>query len=395
MRTAATRSFSRDLLEQVAGRAGHDRVEESFVVAEGGQHEATRSGSLRAHLPTDLHTVAVGEADVEDGDVGPDRADAADGLLRAVGLTDDLDVVLGLEEVAQSTADDVVVVHQEHADRHRAILAGAGGRRQRTRVARTVGTLVPPVPDLRPETPSGPVPTVRRTRGANREPPERRGPMTITETRPAENTTVAPADEPITITRRRIDAIALIAGVAAVLVLAAAGALLTWGSNFAEDYVGDELAAQAITFPPAESLQEEGRDDLVAFADGQVDTGEEAEAYASFIAGHIEGIAEGATYAELGDAERVAEEAATEAITSGAPANEVATLEEEAAAITGQRDSIFRGEMLRGTLLNAFAWSTMGRIAGIAATVAFAAAALMAVLVGLGFVHLRKMTAAQ
>ncbi len=217
--------------------------------------------------------------------------------------------------------------------------------------------------------------------------------MTITETRPAE--TVAPADEPITITRRRIDAIALIAGVAAVLVLAAAGALLTWGSNFAEDYVGDELAAQAITFPPAESLQEEGRDDLVAFADGQVDTGEEAEAYASFIAGHIEGIAEGATYAELGDAERVAEEAATEAITSGAPANEVATLEEEAAAITGQRDSIFRGEMLRGTLLNAFAWSTMGRIAGIAATVAFAAAALMAVLVGLGFVHLRKMTAAQ
>jgi hypothetical protein len=219
--------------------------------------------------------------------------------------------------------------------------------------------------------------------------------MTITETRPVEtSTTVEPADKPITVTRRRIDTIAIVAGVAAVVVLAAAGALLTWGSSFAEDYVGDELSAQAITFPPADALQEEGRDDLVAFADEQVNSGEEAEAYASFIAGHIEGIADGATYAELGTAERAAEEAATAAITANAPADEVAALEEEAAAITGQRDSIFRGEMLRGTLLNAFAWSTMGRIAGIAAIVAFVAAAAMAALVALGFVHLRKGTTA-
>jgi hypothetical protein len=216
--------------------------------------------------------------------------------------------------------------------------------------------------------------------------------MTITEARPAQSNTVRPADKPIKITRRTVDTIAVGAGVAAVAVLAAAGGLLTWGSNFAEDYVSDELSAQAITFPPAAVLEEEGRDDLVRFGEEQVDTGEEAEAYASFIAGHIEGIADGATYAELGDAERAAEEAATEAITSGAPAAEVAALEEEAAAITGQRDSIFRGEMLRGTLLNAFAWSTMGRIAGIAATVAFVAAAVMAALVAFGVVHLRRAT---
>jgi hypothetical protein len=219
--------------------------------------------------------------------------------------------------------------------------------------------------------------------------------MTITETRPVETTTaVEPAAKPIRITRRRVDTIAVGAGFAAVAVLVAAGGLLTWGNNFAEDYVGDELTAQAITFPPAEALQEEGRDDLVTFADEQVTTGEEAEAYASFIAGHIEGIADGATYAELGTAERAAEETATAAITANAPADEVAALEEEAAGITGQRDSIFRGEMLRGTLLNAFAWSTMGRIAGIAAVVAFVAAAVMAALVALGLVHLRKGTTA-
>ncbi len=218
--------------------------------------------------------------------------------------------------------------------------------------------------------------------------------MTVTETRPVETATVVtPADKPIKITRRRLDTIAVGAGVAAVVVLAVAGGLLTWGSNFAQDYVDDELTAQAITFPPAEALQEDGRDDLVGFADEAVNTGDEAEAYASFIAGHIDAIADGATYAELGTAERAAEEALTEAITSEAPADEVAALEEEAAGITGQRDSIFRGEMLRGTLLNAFAWSTMGRIAGIAAIVAFAAAAVMAALVALGVVHLRKTTA--
>ena len=46
--------------------------------------------------------------------------------------------------------------------------------------------------------------------------------------------------------------------------------------------------------------------------------------------------------------------------------------------------------MLRGTLLNAYAWSTVGRIAGIAAVGAFIAAAAMAILVVAGVVHLRR-----
>jgi hypothetical protein len=204
------------------------------------------------------------------------------------------------------------------------------------------------------------------------------------------DTGVTVADAPIKITRGRIDHLLIWSGGAIAVVLVVAGVLLTWGSSFSEDYVHDELAAQAITFPPAAALEEEGRDDLVTYADQQVDTGTEAEAYASFIAGHVEGIADGATYAELGDVEREAEAATVAALESGAPAAEVTALEEEAAGISGQRDSIFRGEMLRGALLSTFAWSTIGQIAGYAAIAAFIGALVMAGLVIAGVLHLSR-----
>ena len=204
----------------------------------------------------------------------------------------------------------------------------------------------------------------------------------------------APAVEaPVKITRKRIDAILVWLGVAAAAVLVAAGGLLTWGSTFAEDYVHDELAAQNITFPDADSLREDGRADLVKYADEQVDTGAEAEAYSSLIGTHVDGIADGATYSELGGPERAAQASVTEATEAGAPAAEVEALQAEADELTAQRDSVFKGEMLRGTLLSTYAWSTIGRIAGIAAWVAFAGALVMAGLVVAGVFHLRKLSA--
>jgi hypothetical protein len=214
--------------------------------------------------------------------------------------------------------------------------------------------------------------------------------MTILEERPTTKTHETPVDKPIPVTRRRIDHLLIGAGVLAAVVLAIAGGLLTWGSNFSQDYVGDELSAQNITFPPSEALVEEGREDLAEFGGAQVDTGEEAEAYASFIQGHVENTAGGLTYAEIPD--RAARTALQEAIDSGAPADEIAELEQEATTLSQQRDTVFKGEMLRGTLLNAYAWSTMGRIAGIAATAAFAAAAVMLVLSAAGAMHLRRVT---
>jgi hypothetical protein len=177
-------------------------------------------------------------------------------------------------------------------------------------------------------------------------------------------------------------------GLIAAIVFAVAGGLLAWGANFANDYVYDELSSQNVVFPDEASLTEQGRDDLVKYADEQVTTGSEAEAYASYIGGHLEGIADGQTYSEIDD--RGAAAAVEEARESGASEAEIADLQATADQLTAQRDSLFRGETLRGLLLSSFAWSTMGRIAGIAAWVAFTGAAVMAALTVAGVIHLRR-----
>jgi len=55
---------------------------------------------------------------------------------------------------------------------------------------------------------------------------------------------------------------------------------------------------------------------------------------------------------------------------------------------------VFKGETLRGLLLNAYAFGTMGMIAGIAAIAAFVAAVIMLILSGLGLMHARRVSPA-
>jgi hypothetical protein len=179
-------------------------------------------------------------------------------------------------------------------------------------------------------------------------------------------------------------------GVVALAVFAVAGGLLTWGNRFSSDYVRRELGSQHVTFPSAAALTEDGRADLAKWGGRTVDTGGEAQAYASYINGHLQKIANGATYADLGTPERAAKTAVQTAITAGEPEATIADLRAKATALTAQRTSMFQGETLRGLLLSAYAWSTVGRIAGIAAIGAFVAAGLMLVLVALGLIHHRK-----
>ncbi|WP_205528484.1 hypothetical protein [Desertimonas flava] len=194
----------------------------------------------------------------------------------------------------------------------------------------------------------------------------------------------------VAIRRRTVDTVLIALGAVAAVVFGVAGGLLTWGANFADDYVGRELGAQQVFFPDEAALVDEGREDLVKFAGEQVTTGDEAEAYASYIDGHLQGIADGATYAELGAVQGEARAAVTAATEEGASEDEIAELQATVDEITSQRDTLFRGETLRGLLLSTYAWSTIGTIAGIAAIVAFVAAGLMAVLVVAGLVHLRR-----
>ena len=209
------------------------------------------------------------------------------------------------------------------------------------------------------------------------------------EVRPV-NPTTTPVAPVVALKRRSIDSILIGFGVVAMAAFAVAGGLLSWGHNFSTDYVTKELASQNISFPSADALTKGDRADLVKWADHKVDTGAEAQAYASFINGHLAAVAGGATYADLGTPESAAKADVAAAVKAGKTTEEVAALQAKADVITNQRNTMFKGETLRGLLLSAYAWSTVGTIAGYAAFGAFAAAALMLVLVVLGLIHHRR-----
>ena len=214
----------------------------------------------------------------------------------------------------------------------------------------------------------------------------------LTDDSPATTTAAPGADPVVPLRRSTIDKVLIGFGAITTVVLLAAGGLLMWGANFSDDYVHRELSSQNVFFPDREALEAEGRDDLVEYAGEQVTTGKQAEAYSSYIDGHLQGIADGKTYSEVDD--RGAAEAVKEAEEAGADPAEIAELQATADQLKAQRDTLFKGETLRGLLLTSYAWATIGTIAGIAAWVAIAGAVLMAILTIAGVVHLRRLTAA-
>jgi hypothetical protein len=221
--------------------------------------------------------------------------------------------------------------------------------------------------------------------------------MTIIEANTATAATAVPTPLPrvVAVGRRTIDTVLSASGAVMTAALVVAGALLMWGSNFSADYVDRELSSQHIRFPDAAALAKGGRADLVEYAGETVNSGPEAQAYASYIDGHLAGIGGGKTYADLGEVETAAKAAVESARTGGSTESEIAALQAEADSITAQRNTVFKGETLRGLLLSAFAWAKVGAIAGYAAIAAFVAGAVMLVLTALGIRHHHKEVAAQ
>jgi hypothetical protein len=174
--------------------------------------------------------------------------------------------------------------------------------------------------------------------------------------------------------RRTFDIMMAAAGLLLALTLVVSGGLLTWAHNFIGNEVHSQLAAQQIYFPASNSPAIKAPEfaAMHQYAGQQLTTGAQAEVYADhFIANHLKAIGGGKTYAQV----------SAEAQLS--PGN--ATLKATAA-------TLFQGETLRGLLLNAYAFGTMGMIAGIAAVAAFIAAFFMLVLSGLGLLHARRVT---
>ena len=148
--------------------------------------------------------------------------------------------------------------------------------------------------------------------------------------------------------------------------------MLTWAHTFIGNEVHTQLASQQIFFPAANSKAVAAPEfaAMRQYGGQQLTTGAQAEVYADhFIANHLKAIGGGKTYAKL---------------------SAEAQLQPKNTVLAGEVATVFKGETLRGLLLNAYAFGTMGTIAGIAAIAAFIAGAVMLVLSGLGLVHARR-----
>lgn len=194
--------------------------------------------------------------------------------------------------------------------------------------------------------------------------------------------------------RKTFDAILTAGGLVLAVVLLVAGGLLTWGNHFVADQVRTQLAQEKIFIPTADSGALDNpaiKPYLGKYAGQQLTTGDQAKAYADhFIAVHVKAISGGKTYAELGDAQTALKGDIAKAKAAG---TSTAALDAQLADLTVTRDTVFKGETLRGLLLNAYAFGTMGRIAGIAAVASFVGAGVMLLLSLLGLLHLRKVPA--
>jgi hypothetical protein len=151
-----------------------------------------------------------------------------------------------------------------------------------------------------------------------------------------------------------------------------AGILAVVGGSYAHKVVHDQLAPQKIFFPA--SAKEGLPANLQQYAGQQVDTGPEAKAYADkFINLHLQEIGGGKTYSEV----------------SGAS---LANPKDEQLAQTTQ--TLFRGETLRGLLLNAWGWGLVGTVALIAGWVLIALGAILFTLPALDALLNRRKTPA-
>lgn len=188
--------------------------------------------------------------------------------------------------------------------------------------------------------------------------------------------------------RRTLDLLASAGGLLIAAILLVAGLVLSANASFANTYVADQLGAQKITFPTVDELTDEERavPCLVEYAGQPLTTGKQAECYANeYIGLHLKSTADGKTYADLGEPQSALRAQVEQARAAGDP--NLAKLEEQLAEVTRQRETVFKGETLRGLLLTSYGFSEFGVKASQGATVAYLAAGLLVLLSAAGFVH--------
>jgi hypothetical protein len=172
--------------------------------------------------------------------------------------------------------------------------------------------------------------------------------------------------------RKTFDKIVTIIGAGLTVFLFVVTGLVNWGASFASDSVASQLKAQEITMPATTGNADESADVTAYFKEhgGKLmSTGKDAQMYADhFIGFHMSHMP---TYNE-----------ATALARSASP--------DKKAAADATVETVFKGNMLRGTLLTAYAFGTLGMLAGYGAIAALIGALLMLVLTIAGVIHLRR-----
>ncbi len=168
-------------------------------------------------------------------------------------------------------------------------------------------------------------------------------------------------------------------GLVVVVVLIVAGALLMWGYSYDNSNVHNQLAEQQIVFPPKSvwAHAKAGTEItpsmipyLEKYSGEQLLTGQQAEAYADhFIKIHLSELPYGGVYSKLSAAARAN------------PTN---------AKLAALEQTSFQGTTLRGLLLEAYGFSTIGQVMFWGAIASFCLAFIMSILVGLGLRHARR-----
>jgi len=167
--------------------------------------------------------------------------------------------------------------------------------------------------------------------------------------------------------------------IVAIVLLAASGGLF-YAHNFVHSQVREQLVQQKITFPEADSkplnaLPEADKKAVAKYAGQQLLTGAQAKVFAdNYIAVHLKKSGDGKTYAE---------------VSTAALANPSDT------KLAAQVQTLFRGETLRGLLLNAYAFDTMAIVAKYAALTALVGGVILSILAVLGFHHAGAATKGQ
>ena len=183
--------------------------------------------------------------------------------------------------------------------------------------------------------------------------------------------------------RKTFDKIVTFVGFGLSAFLLVLAGLLNWGATFAQDSVKSQLENQNISFPAAAAMPPSTKDQLAKWAGMKVTKGEMARDYADlYIWEHMKGAAKAgvgkeATYSEVSGMYMGAAKSGT------ASPEEIAKLGE-------LRQTLFMGNTLRGLLLEAYAFGTLGNIAAIAALASLAGGILLLLLSIAGIVHIRR-----